>query len=56
VIAASAKTMPAGQLGPSWSRTRSTMKSGIAAKRRMVSTLGSWRSGAGTDLEACIDA
>ena len=51
VIAASPKTIPAGQLGPSARRTSSTTKTGIAANRRIVSTFGSWRSGAETELE-----
>ena len=32
--------MPAGQLGPVRSSSRSQMKSGIAAKRRSVSAFG----------------
>ena len=47
MIAASPKTIPAGQLGPSWSRTSSATKTGIAAKRAIVSALGICRSGCG---------
>ena len=48
VIAASPKTIPAGQLGPLRSSSSNQTKSGIAANRISVSAFGIWRTGVET--------